>query len=77
MIRHQWAKWCGYLVIAPSGVQAWRNRKCNACPFNNDGQCVKCDCLILAKAMMALERCPVRLWSPVWIKRAPMTAREI
>jgi hypothetical protein len=68
MVRHQWAKWRGFSVLAPPGVQAWRNLKCGKCPFNEEGQCVKCDCLVLAKTMMALERCPVRLWSPVWFR---------
>ena len=70
MARHQWAKLCGYEVIAPGGIQAFRNQKCGVCPFNREGQCEKCDCLILAKTMMALERCPIRLWNPVWIKSA-------
>lgn len=69
MIRHQLAKLCGYMVIAPTGVQDWRNRKCERCEFNDEGQCTKCKCLILAKCMMALERCPIRKWNPVWIRR--------
>lgn len=69
MVRHQLAKWCGYEVIAPLGVLTWRNRKCEKCRFNEEGQCVKCKCLVLSKTMMALERCPIRLWNPVWIKK--------
>jgi len=73
MARHQWAKWRGFVVIAPPGVQAWRNRKCGKCAFNNEGECLRCHCLVLSKVIMALERCPIRLWNPVWIKRRNMT----
>ena len=69
MARHQWAKLRGFEVIAPYGIQAWRTRKCSFCPYNEEGQCHRCQCLILAKTMMALERCPIRLWNRVWIKR--------
>jgi len=69
MARHQLAKWFGYRVIATPGVQAWRDRICRRCDSNEEGQCLKCNCLILSKTMMALERCPIRLWNPVWIKR--------
>lgn len=51
------------------GVQAWRNRKCETCKFNDEGQCALCDCLILAKVMMSLEKCPDGRWFPVWIKK--------
>lgn len=71
MARHQWAKWTGYEVLAPYGIQTWRNRKCIPCQFNDEGQCSKCRCLIAAKTIMSLERCPIRKWNPVWIKRKP------
>lgn len=69
MARHQWARWRGYEVIAPQGIQQWRTRKCNLCPFNEEGQCLRCRCLVLSKVMMSLERCPIRLWNPVWFRR--------
>lgn len=69
MARHQWAKWLGYKTVAPYGIQAWRMRKCDRCEFNDEGQCSKCKCLTIAKCMMALERCPVRKWNPVWVRR--------
>ncbi len=69
MARHQWAKWQGYEVLAPVGIHAWRDRQCQSCEFNNEGQCMKCKCLVLSKTVMALEKCPVRKWNPVWIKR--------
>lgn len=73
MARHQWAKWRGYEVIAPVGIQAWRTRKCDVCPHNLEGQCLKCKCLILSKVMMALERCPIRQWNPVWVRKRTWT----
>ena len=69
MLRHQWAKQRGYLVLAPNGVMAYRHSHCATCKFNDEGQCSRCDCLILAKTMMALEKCPDGRWSAVWIKK--------
>ena len=45
MARHQWAKWCGYEVLATFGVQKWRTNKCDRCVYNEEGQCSKCKCL--------------------------------
>ena len=69
MARFQWAKQAGYETIAPAGGQAFRNAHCNICPNNEGGQCKRCDCLILAKTMMAQEECPIGLWHRIWIKR--------
>lgn len=69
MARFKWAKWNNYETIAPEGVQLFRTHQCEACDFNDEGQCQRCQCLILAKAMMAQERCPVGKWSRVWIKK--------
>jgi len=70
MLRHQWARLMGYSVFAPVASQAYRNRQCGRCAFNEDGQCTQCKCLILAKTMMALEECPIGLWHRVWIAKA-------
>lgn len=70
MLRHQWARLMGYSVFAPPASQAFRNRKCELCPFNQEGQCERCRCLILAKTMMALEECPIGLWHRVWLRAA-------
>jgi len=69
MLRFQWAKWRGYETIAPVGVQEYRNTQCEKCAYDQGGQCALCDCLVLAKTMMAQEKCPVGRWSRVWIKR--------
>ena len=69
MARHWWAKKQGYEVFAPPANQGYRTGVCGGCPNNEDGQCKKCNCLILSKTMMALEECPIRLWPRVWIKR--------
>lgn len=66
MARHQWAKFCGYDVIAPSGVQAYRNSICGPCEFNVDEQCQACKCLIVSKTMLSMEACPKRKWGRVW-----------
>lgn len=69
MARVQWARLCGYEVIAPGGVQAYRTTRCDRCLYNDEGICVQCDCLIEAKTILATEHCPVGKWSAVWIKR--------
>jgi hypothetical protein len=71
MARHQWAKWQGYEVLAPGGIRAFRETTCLPCPFNDMGQCSKCSCLVVSKTMLALEKCPIRLWNAVWLKRRP------
>jgi hypothetical protein len=68
MLRHQWAKNCGYEIFAPPAAQEYRGHQCGICPANEAGQCKKCTCLILAKTMMALEECPIGMWHRVWIK---------
>jgi len=75
MLRYQWAKQRGYETLAPAAAQAFRNYECDQCVFNNEGQCALCDCLILAKTMMAQESCPAGRWSQVWIKRKSKTNR--
>jgi hypothetical protein len=73
MARFQWAKWKGYETLAPAASQEYRNQKCGICPNNFGGQCGLCDCLILAKTMMAQEECPIGIWSRVWVKRKSKT----
>lgn len=69
MCRVKWAKFRGYEVIAPPGIQAFRARQCKKCAFFEDGMCLRCKCLIFAKAMLTVEECPIGLWSRVWIKK--------
>jgi hypothetical protein len=73
MARLKLAKWRGYETIAPAAVQAFRNRTCDRCQYNEEGVCHRCSCLIMAKTMLAQERCPIGLWSRVWIKRKSKT----
>jgi hypothetical protein len=69
MIRHWWAKRWGYEIFTPKAALAFRDCHCRVCPNNEDGQCKKCNRLILSKTMMALEECPIGLWHRVWVKR--------
>jgi hypothetical protein len=73
MARFQWAKHRGYETLAPAASQAFRNHECDHCVYNSEGQCELCDCLILAKTMLAQEECPAGKWSRVWIKRKSET----
>lgn len=77
MVRHQWAKWRGYMVLAPGGIEAFRATQCSRCEHNDEGQCKLCKCLVISKTVMALERCPVGKWSPVWIKRKTTRRRKV
>lgn len=69
MLRHKWAIWRGYEIFAPPAAQAFRNHKCDLCPYNVEAQCQRCKCLIISKTMLALEECPIGLWHRVWIRR--------
>jgi hypothetical protein len=69
MARHQWAKWHGFEILASTGTQSDRFEICAPCDYNDEGQCLKCRCLIISKTVMALEKCPLGLWGRVWVRR--------
>lgn len=68
-LRAKYAKWYGYEVIAPVDAQAQRNRICNICDFFQDGECQRCGCLVMAKTMMATEKCPINRWGRIWLTK--------
>lgn len=69
MARHWVAKRLGYQIFTPAAMQAYRDHQCGLCVWNDDGQCEKCNCLILSKTMMALEECPAGKWHRVWVRK--------
>lgn len=66
---NQYAKWYGYDPIAPAHVITGRGRMCEGCDFAKEGVCGKCGCLIMAKVMLATEKCPVGKWKRVWLPK--------
>jgi len=67
--RAKVAKWQGYDPIAPTIAQNRRLEICNMCDFFQDGECLKCGCSVVAKTMMATEKCPVGRWKRLWIRK--------
>lgn len=67
--RAKWAAYQGYEVIAPTKDQDRRLGICNMCDFFQDGTCQKCGCTVMAKAMMATEKCPIGRWGRLWIRK--------
>jgi hypothetical protein len=65
----RWAKFRGYQVLAPLKDQLGREITCRCCEFFSEGQCNKCGCLIMAKTMLATEKCPVGKWGRLWVKK--------
>jgi len=70
-LRHVWAKWRGYEIIASPDVQSMRFKRCANCRYNDEGQCRLCKCLVLAKTIMSLEECPADppRWGPEWRRK--------
>jgi hypothetical protein len=67
--RVKWARWNGYEVLAPDWAVRYRWRKCKACPAFDGAQCVRCQCLVEAKVMLAVEACPLKKWEAIWVKK--------
>jgi len=38
---------------------------CNKCPFNNEGSCMKCGCVIATKAKWRSSSCPAEYWPTI------------
>jgi len=52
--------------------QEWgaRRGQCDRCAeLTNDDQCRLCGCLVDAKAMLALEKCPINRWKRIWRRK--------
>ena len=35
---------------------------CSGCPFENNGTCMDCGCILIEKAPMSTEKCPNNYW---------------
>lgn len=57
------------LLVTPKEYEV-RDQKCDICPFNVNGQCVKCSCLLAAKISLASEQCPIKRWKRVKRKKS-------
>jgi hypothetical protein len=67
--RAKLASFQGYEVIAPPLAQDRRLEICNMCDFFQDGECLRCGCSVVAKTMMATEKCPIGRWKRLWIRK--------
>lgn len=67
-VRYRWWKFLGYKSLVPERVSDARFWECVECPHANDGECLKCGCLVQAKVMLASEKCPIGRWSSIKIK---------
>lgn len=72
--RTTWARWRGYETLASPSIMALRFNQCVPCEFFVDGVCTACDCLVQAKIMLAMEKCPKKRWQRVYTRR--VTVRE-
>lgn len=60
--------WCqGFDVLARHDESLAREAICVQCPrFNHrHGTCMECGCLVIAKAMLAREKCPLSKWNSI------------
>ncbi len=54
----------GFALASPE-VRTQRRDICSACPFNENGKCLKCGCIISVKIQVANESCPEGKWAKV------------
>lgn len=75
LVRVTYAKLFGYVVLAHPIRAEYRTDLCEKCPFYDfvEDQCLKCGCLVHAKAALNTEKCPLDRWSRVWIKKSLAT----
>ena len=45
-------------------IEEYRERLsiCNKCPFQKDGECLECGCILVKKAWWRSEDCPIDKW---------------
>ena len=48
--------------IVTKNIKEKRLQICTHCPFNLNGQCVKCGCFIAFRASLKNKNCPVNHW---------------
>jgi|SRR6267142_767600 len=64
-----WARCRGYETLTSAPAQYQRFQHCAPCQFFADGMCLKCGCLIQAKIMLTMEKCPIKSWQRLWVRR--------
>lgn len=72
VFRTAWAKLRGYEILADGPERTKRQCCCRRlCShyLKESDQCAVCSCFVFAKTMLAVERCPVGWWRPVWKKK--------
>lgn len=73
VFRSIYARLAGFEVLVPAEIEEKRLDTCFTCPFFDENleQCKICGCYARAKAILALEKCPIGKWNAVWRKRLP------
>ena len=67
-VKYQYWRAMGWRLTVPRKIADQRfSEGCQLCPYNEDGMCLKCGCLIQAKVILASESCPRKFWSSVKI----------
>lgn len=68
--RNKWWKLKGWEPLTPVHWLHTRNARCEICVLNQDGVCSACGCLVMAKTLLASEKCPKGFWSRIRIKKS-------
>ncbi len=69
LVRSAYARVLGYETLVKDSEWGARRAECEVCPHLEGGQCRICTCFVDAKALLALEQCPVKKWRRIWRKR--------
>lgn len=56
--------------VAPQAVQDVRAARCRLCPYEEQGQCQKCTCVVDFKVILATEFCPDKRWGEYFSARS-------
>jgi hypothetical protein len=73
-LRTGYAKLRGYRVLVNEEEEQHRWRRCEICPHRINGpeligdQCALCTCLLDAKLLLTMEKCPDGRWKRIWRK---------
>lgn len=73
-IRYTWARIFGYEVLAEYSTVWNRTVECEVCEFYDEGACSKCGCIVISKASLNTEKCPVGKWERIWVKKSDKRA---
>jgi hypothetical protein len=73
-VRVAYARFRGYHTLVNISEERHRRHQCSMCPHRLPGpeilgdQCGLCTCLLDAKVLLTMEKCPDGRWKRVWRK---------